>query len=129
VIVTIAEDASGDNGAVNVKKGNLTVDGHEVDLDGLKISGSIATEGDFICDYITGDVIIGGNVGGDDLHTFEAKGDLAATLEICGELPDTGSVKIDGDVLDVGSNHLYITHMTGGHFECHDMELKDNYAG
>jgi hypothetical protein len=63
VSVMIAYDEGGDNGAVNLRQGDLTVDGQEVYLGGLEISGSIATTGDFICDNITGTVDIDGDIG------------------------------------------------------------------
>jgi len=63
VTVMIAYDDNGANGAVNLREGDLTVDGQDVYLAGVEISGSIATTGDFICDNITGTVDIDGDIG------------------------------------------------------------------
>ena len=64
-----------------------------------------------------------GNVNG----TVEILQDVEGSIEIGGQL--TGTLDIGGDACDTGDNHIQICHMVGGHFECENMELKDNRVG
>lgn len=92
------------------------------------LTGSVTCPG-----TVDGSINVGGSlngnieIGGDVSHSINIAGDLSGSLSIGGRL--TSSVVINGDVPDIGDNHIYIKHMDAGHFECHDLEIKDNYSG
>lgn len=130
---TLSGDIEGDSiASVDVNgagphTGNI--DAASGDLGAVDITGEMA--GDITCATLSGDIDITGKlsgnlvVDGDMSNAIDIGGDLEGNMELgegsSGQL--TGSVIIDGDVLDTGDNHVWIYQMDGGHFECGDMDL------
>lgn len=119
VTVMIAYNEYGDNGAVNLRQGNLTVDGYEVYLAGLEISGNIATTGDFICDNISGTVDIDGDIGVTAGTRKFFVQNAEAPIIVHGRLRAYNTLEAEtlGDV-------TICSHPTQG-----DIKIKNNYSG
>ena len=119
VTVMIAYDQYGDNGAVNLRQGDLNVDGYDVYLAGLEISGSIATTGDFICDNITGTVDIDGDIGGTTPGKKFFVRNATGAIIVHGKLRAYTTLAAE----TLGDLDIY-SHPTQG-----DIAIKNDYAG
>jgi hypothetical protein len=122
VTVMIAYDEYGDNGAVNLRQGNLTVDGYEVYLAGLEISGNVATTGDFICDNITGTVDIDGDIGVTAGTRKFFVQNATAPIIVCGRLLAYNTLEAEtlGDLTVYGQPGLPVQG---------DITITNTYAG
>jgi hypothetical protein len=109
-------------GARRVKAIDLsTADTSEIG--GIIISDDIATTGDVVCDNITGDLDIGGNVGKIGLpYTTLSAGMVAGTITVNGTLVSGDSIEVDtlGDLTIYGSG---VTPVQG------DISITNSYAG
>jgi hypothetical protein len=120
--VTIGGDLLAGSISAQTMTGDITINGTGPHAGGIGIlepsytyAGSIAINGP-----MTGYLNFADNLSG----TVTINGDItsAGKIELLGVL--SGIIHIDGDVVDGTGNWVRIRQMSGGHFECNDLELK-----